>query len=247
MTIPAIAALPTAPARTDAPATFVARADAFVAALPTLRTQINTTTTAIDGVASTVGGNATTAAADAATASAAATAADATANAVLWVSAGSYTAGQNRYSPINYLTYRAITTHSGETTDPSLDETNWTAVLPSSFALGDTLTTAVALSSPEWLPSDGAVYLQSSYPDLFGLLGLLKFDPPEKLTNPAALPTGTGEGTAFSTDGTYLSVVHATSPFVTIYKETTYESSTQFQVTTSPDVLHPLKSFIKAT
>jgi len=136
MTIPTIAALPTAPARTDAPATFVTRADAFVAALPTLRTEINTTTTAIDAVASTVdddkvlaSASQVAAASSATNAAASATAADATANATLWVSAGSYTAGQNRYSPINYLTYRAITTHSGETTDPSLDATNWVSIV----------------------------------------------------------------------------------------------------------------------
>ena len=67
-------------------------------------------------------------------AEAAAAAADATANAELWVSAGSYTAGQNRYSPINYLTYRAITTHSGVSTDPSLDATNWVAVFGASLS-----------------------------------------------------------------------------------------------------------------
>ena len=134
MTIPSITALPTAPQRTDAPATFVTRADAFVAALPTLRTQINAATTAIDAVSVTVGVNAATASADAATASAAASAADATANAELWVSAASYTAGQNRYSPINYLTYRAITTHSGVSTDPSLDATNWVSLIASGGA-----------------------------------------------------------------------------------------------------------------
>ena len=75
MTIPTIAALPTAPQRTDAPATFVTRADAFVAALPTLRTQINTTTTAIDGVAVAVSSSAAEAAASSTSAAAAATAA----------------------------------------------------------------------------------------------------------------------------------------------------------------------------
>lgn len=40
MTLPTITALPTAPSRTD-PATFAARGDAFVAALATLRTEIN--------------------------------------------------------------------------------------------------------------------------------------------------------------------------------------------------------------
>ena len=39
-----------------------------------------------------------------------------------------------------------------------------------------------------------------------------------KLANPATLPPSTGNGVAFSADGTYMAVAHATSPFVTIYK-----------------------------
>lgn len=46
ITIPTISALPTAPSRTD-PSTFASRGDAFVAALATLRTEMNTTTAAI--------------------------------------------------------------------------------------------------------------------------------------------------------------------------------------------------------
>jgi hypothetical protein len=39
-----------------------------------------------------------------------------------------------------------------------------------------------------------------------------------KLANPAALPAGTGNGVAFSADGTYMAVAHLITPFVTIYK-----------------------------
>jgi hypothetical protein len=42
-----------------------------------------------------------------------------------WSSGASYSVGDVVYSPITYLSYRAITTHSGETTDPSSDATNW--------------------------------------------------------------------------------------------------------------------------
>src|SRR5690606_37173140 len=39
-----------------------------------------------------------------------------------------------------------------------------------------------------------------------------------KLANPADLPTGNGNGTAFSPDSQYMSVAHDTSPYITIYK-----------------------------
>lgn len=48
MTLPTITALPTAPSRTD-PSTFASRGDAFVAALATLRSEINTWGTALPG------------------------------------------------------------------------------------------------------------------------------------------------------------------------------------------------------
>jgi hypothetical protein len=61
MTIPTIDALPTAPARTDPPATFVTRADAFVAALPVLVTQTNAATDEVDVVSAQVTADALTA------------------------------------------------------------------------------------------------------------------------------------------------------------------------------------------
>lgn len=45
-----------------------------------------------------------------------------------WVSGASYSAGTLVYSTVDYQTYRAITTHSGETTDPSSDTTNWVSM-----------------------------------------------------------------------------------------------------------------------
>ena len=120
--------------------------------------------------------------------------------------------------------------------------------IESSFKIGDTITSARALASPEWLPSDGAVYLQSSYPALFAELGTIgDFNPGLKLANPAALPPGTGIGAAFSPDGTYLSVAHTSSPYVTIYSSVIYDRDTSFAVTTSPEENLPLKTFIKAT
>lgn len=48
MTIPTITPLPTAPARTDPPATFVTRADSFLAAMVVMQGELNTTIGAIN-------------------------------------------------------------------------------------------------------------------------------------------------------------------------------------------------------
>lgn len=115
---PALDALPVAPSRGDAPSVFRTRADAFVASLVSFRTQLAALTTWSSTTATQVYDNAVEA-------SEAAAAALVSANATAWVSGASYTAGQQVWSPITFLTYRAKTTHSGVTTDPSADSTNW--------------------------------------------------------------------------------------------------------------------------
>ena len=39
-----------------------------------------------------------------------------------------------------------------------------------------------------------------------------------KLSNPTNLPTDSGRGIAFSSNGQFMAVAHSTSPFVTIYE-----------------------------
>ena len=122
MAYPPISTLPTPPSRQD-PANFATEADAFLGALPTFQSQVNAAGTYIDGKASEVDTDATAAAASAASAAASASAASQVAS--VWVSGGTYTIGNVRFSPITYSSYRAKTNHSGVTTDPSVDTTNW--------------------------------------------------------------------------------------------------------------------------
>jgi len=94
MTIPTLTTLPVAPARTDPPATFVTRADAFLAAIVTFQGEMNTSigamNTDIAGVnADAVAAAAAAAAAVPAAASATASAATASADAVIAADAAS--------------------------------------------------------------------------------------------------------------------------------------------------------------
>jgi hypothetical protein len=122
MAYPPISTLPSPPSRQD-PANFATEADAFLGALPTFQSQVNAAGTYIDGVGAAVDADAIAAAASATSAAASAAAASQVAS--VWVSGASYTIGNVRFSPITYSTYRAKTNHSGVTTDPSLDTTNW--------------------------------------------------------------------------------------------------------------------------
>lgn len=129
-----ITPLPTAPARTMPPATFVPTADAFVNALPTFGTQENTLASQMNVIATQTNANAQEAYNDAAAAlvsannSAASAAASASSSsAQAWVSGTTYTAGTVVYSLVTFQTYRR-TTNGGGTTDPYADPTNWIAL-----------------------------------------------------------------------------------------------------------------------
>ena len=65
MTIPTLSTLPVAPARTDPPATFVTRADAFLAAIVTFQGEMNTSIGAMNTDIAQVNTDATAAAASA--------------------------------------------------------------------------------------------------------------------------------------------------------------------------------------
>jgi len=118
-----IDALPTAPS-TSSPSTFAALADAFVAALSTLRSQINTIATQTYNNAVDAYNNAVSATDSAAAAAAAAASAVAAAGATAWVSGATYAQGAVVWSLIDFLPYRRAIAGSG-TTDPSADSVNW--------------------------------------------------------------------------------------------------------------------------
>lgn len=124
----AITALPTPPSRQD-PTNFNDRADAFLGALPQFQTEANTLQTDVNSKQVAAATSATNAAASE-------LAAANTAGASIWVSGTTYAIGNNRFSPINFLTYRRKTAGAG-TTDPSLDTTNWALLT----GLGDVATT----------------------------------------------------------------------------------------------------------
>ena len=136
MAYPPITTLPSPPSRQD-PTNFADEADAFLGALPTFQSEANALGSYLDGVGAEVDTDATAAAASASAAATsetnAANSATAAANsaasvASAWVSGASYSVGTLVYSTLDYKTYRATTTHSGETTDPSSDTTNWVAM-----------------------------------------------------------------------------------------------------------------------
>lgn len=129
----AITALPEAPSTSD-PTNFDDEADAFVAALSTLRSETNAISTVNYNNAVDCYNNAVAAAASQVAAAASAASAAATAGVVLWVSGSTYAEGVTVYSPVTYLTYRRTSTSPGSTaTDPSLDPTKWVLVGVSAF------------------------------------------------------------------------------------------------------------------
>ena len=86
-------------------------------------------------------------------------------------------------------------------------------------------------ANPEWLLCDGSLIDEFVYPELATMLS--RPNPSTKLANPATLPTDIGRGVSWSADGTYMSVAHSVSPFITIYKR----SGDTFTKLANPSIL----------
>ena len=138
MTVPQITQLSTPPTRSD-PTNFATRADTFLSELPNFGTEANTLASAVNDYANTASTSATNAAASEAGAVAAS-------GVSIWISGTTYSIGQVRFSPINFLSYRRKTSGAG-TTDPSLDSTNWALVA----GTGDVTTTGIQTLSNKTL------------------------------------------------------------------------------------------------
>lgn len=156
-----ITALPVPPS-TASPADFDAKADAFLGALPALRTEINSISTVNYNNTLDTATNATTAATQAGISTAQASAASisaanaaASTGAAKWVSGTTYAIGTAVWSPITFAIYRRLTAGAG-TTDPSADATNWGA---QSFA---------SLASPTFTGNVGVGVAANSALDVSG-------------------------------------------------------------------------------
>lgn len=98
------------------------------------------------------------------------------------------------------------------------DGTALRSILIEGVAVGDFSYSSRVPPFPQWLPCDGATYLQSSYTRLYAELGLLGFAyGSAKFSNPGTLPTGLGDCCSWDDSATYLAVGHATSPYISVY------------------------------
>lgn len=118
ITVPiAITALPEPPS-TSSPSDFDSKADAFLGAFPTLRTEINT-------ISNTTYNNAIDASNSATIASNSVNVIADSLNAPVWVSGTTYAQYFTVLSPTSLLIYRKITASSVSTVDPANDIINW--------------------------------------------------------------------------------------------------------------------------
>ena len=86
------------------------------------------------------------------------------------------------------------------------------------IAIGDVVTSATVKDPAQYLLTDGKVYLQANYPELYAVLGQPVYSPNTKLATPATIPPGAPVGATMSADGQYFVVSTPASNYITIYK-----------------------------
>jgi hypothetical protein len=153
VTVPSqITALPVPPS-TSSPTDFDAKADAFLGAFPTFRSEVNTVATqtydnAVEAQtqASVALSQVALATAQVALAENSATQAAAAAGAAKWISGTTYSLGSVVWSPVTYLIYRRTIAGAG-TTDPSSDTTNWGALSTATQQISVVSTTSATTTS----------------------------------------------------------------------------------------------------
>lgn len=202
MTVPVITPLPPAPTRADAPSDFTAKADAFVAAQVGMVAEFNASVEFVDQRAIDADASATAAsdssdlaaqavqdAADqAALASAARQGAE---NAELQTQTYAALAGAAAGLP-------AFTGNGGKYVRVKDDESGVEYGNPG-LEVGDLLVT-IRTPGADYLPANGGIYLQASYPDLFDIVGIV----PDNLAAPwTSVSAGLAfyNGTKVTTDG----------------------------------------------
>ena len=85
------------------------------------------------------------------------------------------------------------------------------------LSVGDLLTTTRALVAPDYLPASGGAYTQSSYTELYAILGLLPNSMfTAKLTVPYA-PGGSVGGISWTSDALYMAAASSQSPYLWVY------------------------------
>jgi hypothetical protein len=163
MTIPSLTLPPDTPQRSD-PATFPAKADAYVSwQADTNAPEMVATVTAMNLAVNEVNDNTVAALAHANNAYDFAVAASASAASVgLPWTAGTYAVGDMRYSPIDFATYRCRVA-GASATDPSADSVKWAPSVDIPGIGGVTITGNTTLT----VTSDGAISVAPATPGLY--------------------------------------------------------------------------------
>ena len=241
---PTLTTPPTAPVRGEDRATFATKANAYVVFIGTNVTDLtaaidwqNTVFTATETEATNAATSASTATTKSDIAVAAAAAAVVTANAAAWVSGASYDINDNAISQINFKTYRAKSTFTGQTTDPSLDKTRWADVIPEPTAILQPTNVSPADSATDI--GGGPVLTGSPYYSLYGLpksAGQWQVSTDETFAT-TVIDTGDVAGTAISFTATGL-LVSTTYYWRLRYKDSDgvyseYSNATEFATAAS--------------